>query len=54
MFCLMKTWCHWRAKEVKRQPRAVTRPPATATSRVDFLLPHVAVLRQVTVLRLVV
>ena len=50
----MKTWCHWLAKEVKRQPRAVTRPPATATSRVDFLLPHVAVLRQVTVLRLMV
>ena len=26
------SWWKWKAKEVKRQPRAVTRPPITAVS----------------------
>ena len=34
----MKTWCHWLAKEGKRQPRLSTRPPTTAVILVDFRL----------------
>ena len=30
-----KSWWCWLAKEEKRQPRAATRPPMTAVSRVD-------------------
>ena len=33
----MKSWWNWLAKEVKRQPNAVTKPPKTAVRRVDFL-----------------
>ena len=33
----MKSWWNCVAKEVKRQPKAATRPPMTAVSRVDFL-----------------
>ena len=40
----MNTWCHCEANEVKRHPRAVTRPPATASSLVDFLL-HTEMIR---------
>ena len=31
-----KSWWCWLAKEEKRQPRAATRPPMTAVSRVDL------------------
>ena len=34
----MKSWWNWLAKDVKRHPKAVTKPPKTAVKRVDFLL----------------
>lgn len=33
---LKKSWWNWVAKEVKRQPRAVTRPASTAVTLVDL------------------
>ena len=29
-------WWNWFANEVKRHPKAITRPPITAVKRVDF------------------
>ena len=34
----MKSWWNWLAKDVKRHPKAVTKPPKTAVKRVDFRL----------------